>query len=94
MPTRARLKQLQSLGVILDSEEMGAYVGGIARDVMGAVSDPNAQFMASLRWQTFHTRSGRGVARVVGQVGAEPVVGARVEAKRGPLARALGAAGD
>lgn len=89
---RAKLKQLQSLSVILDSPEMAARVDGITAEVLAGVTDPNPKFMASLRTQLFHTRSNRGVRRVVGQVGAEPVLGGRVEAKRGPLARALGAA--
>lgn len=89
---RSKLKQLQSLGVILDSPEMAQKVERIVGEVLANTSDPNPKFMASLRTQLFHTRSNRGVRRVVGQVGAEPVLGGRVEAKRGPLARALGAA--
>ena len=88
---RVRLKQLRSLGVILDSPEMENVVMGIADDVIGGVQDPNAEFMASLRSQSFHTKSARGVKRVVGQVGAAPW-GASIEALRGPLARALGEA--
>ena len=90
----ARLRKLQplsTLGRILNSDEMEDVVSGIARDVLQNIRDPNAAFMASLRTQTFHTTSGRGVKRVVGQVGAAPGVGSRVEAARGPLARALGA---
>jgi hypothetical protein len=91
---RTRLKQLQSLGVILDSAEMEKHVAGLADAIKDAVDDPNPRFMATLRSRTFHTRSARGVSRVVGQVGAVPGLGDRVEAKRGPLARALGASRD
>jgi len=68
--------------------EMEKLVAGIAGDISAHVSDPNAKFMASIDVHTFHTTSARGVKRVVGQVGADPVLGPRVEAKRGPLARA------
>ena len=85
-----KLKQLRSLGVILDSSEMEEVIGGLADEVLAHVSDSNAAFMSSLDAHTFHTLSGRGVKRVVGQIGANPVLGARVEAQRGPLARALG----
>lgn len=84
-----KLKQLRSLGVILDSGEMESFVSGVAAGVLAGVSDPNPEFMGSLRMGTFHTRSARGVKRVVAQVGAAPGVGEAVEAARGPLARAL-----
>jgi hypothetical protein len=87
-----QLKQLQSLSVILDSAEMEKHVSGLADAVKDAVDDPNAEYMGTLQARTFHTKSARGVRRVVGQVGAAPGIGARVEAKRGTLARALGAA--
>lgn len=85
-----KVKQLRTLGVILDSPEMAGYIGGLTEKVRSSVSDSNPAFMASIRSQLFHSRSGSGMKRVVGQVGAHPVVGLRVEAKRGPLARALG----
>lgn len=88
-----KLRQLQSLGVILDSPEMAELVMGIADEIATNVHDPNAEFMASLRSQAFHSRSARGVKRVVGQVGAAPWAAA-VEAQRGPLARALGETRD
>lgn len=88
-----KLQPLSTLGVILDSPEMAGIVSGIAQEIAGNISDSNAAFMASVRTQTFRTTSGRGVRRVVGQVGAAPGVGSRVEAKRGPIARALGASG-
>ncbi len=90
---RYRLKQLRSLGVILASSEMEAFVLDIAEDIKSRVSDPNGEFMASLDAHTFRTTSARGVKRVVGQVGAAPGVGERVEAARGPLARAKAASG-
>lgn len=88
-----KLKQLRSLSVILDAAEMAEFVMDIADDVVANVTDPNADFMASLRSQAFHTRSARGVRRVVGQVGAAPWAAA-IEAQRGPLARALGETRD
>lgn len=90
---RFRLKQLRSLGVILDSDEMEKFVLQRAESILGRVSDPNPAFMGSLDAHTFHTTSARGVKRVVGQVGAAPGVGEAVEAARGPLARAKAADG-
>lgn len=88
-----KLQPLSTLGVILDSPEMEGIVSGIAGSIAANISDPNAAFVASVRTQTFHTTSGRGVRRVVGQVGAGPRIGSRVEAARGPIARALGESG-
>ncbi len=53
--------------------------------------DPNEYYVATLRMKRFHTsgRRGRGVI----QSGAAPIIGGRVEAKRGTLARAIRRAG-
>jgi hypothetical protein len=83
-----KLQPLRSLGVILSSAEMDEFVGGIAGRIARRVSDPDGDFTASVQHRTFRTRSARGVDRVVGQVGAAPWAAA-IEAKRGPLARAL-----
>jgi hypothetical protein len=74
------------------SSEVAAALEPIADAVLDAArSDPNPEYVASLRKKTF-TTSGRG-GRVSWQVGAAPIIGARVEAKRGTLARAMGRAG-
>jgi hypothetical protein len=53
--------------------------------------DPNEFYVNTLRKKTFVSSGPRG--RISWQIGAEPVIGARVEAKRGTAARALGEAG-
>jgi len=85
-----RLKRLRSIGDILASDEMVGIVRGLASDIASNVSDPNPAVVATLRTQVFITTGGRAARRAVGQVGIAPSL-AGVEAKRGPLARAVGA---
>jgi len=85
-----RLKRLRSIGDILASDEMVGIVGGLAGKIAANVSDPNPAVAATLRTQVFITTGGRSARRAVGQVGIAPSLRS-VEAKRGPLARAVGA---
>lgn len=79
-------KQIRRLDEMLKSPEIIAVLESIGEQVLAAAeSDPNPVYVDSLRMQTFETRDR---ARV--QVGAAPVIGMAVEAKRGTLARALG----
>lgn len=80
------------LNQIATSAELGNVLEGVARPVLEAArQDPNEAFVASLRMRRY-TTTGRG-RRVRIQIGAAPIIGARVEAKRGTLARALGRVG-
>jgi hypothetical protein len=56
-----------------------------------ASTDPNEEYVKTLRKRMFVSSGPRG--RVSWQVGAAPIIGARVEAKRGTLARALARVG-
>lgn len=86
----ARFRQTGSLDQMLRSPEIVAVLEGIGSQVLaGAQSDPNPEYVASLRMQVFQGRS-----RSTVQVGAAPIIGMAVEAKRGTLARALGGAGS
>lgn len=88
MAAKVTIKGGFPIAKIAKSAEIARALEPIADDVLSIVSqDPNEAFTASLRKQMFRT-SGRG-ARVSWQVGAAPIVGSRVEAKRGPFARAL-----
>ncbi|TFD58016.1 hypothetical protein E3T43_07135 [Cryobacterium sp. Hh7] len=78
---------------MMTSPEIEAVLVGIGEQVLAAAeSDPNPEYVASLRMQTFQSR-GKSGSRVVVQVGAVPGLGNAVEAKRGTMARALGSVG-
>ena len=82
----------QAIGRVMKSRKLGEQLEKIARPVLEAAQeDPNPEYVASLRMKQF-VSSGRG-GRVSVQIGAAPIIGERVEAKRGTLARALGRAG-
>lgn len=81
-----------ALSKIARSDALAVQLERIAKPVLDAAkSDPNPTYVASLRMRRFFTRGKRG--RVSIQIGAAPIIGSRVEAKRGTLARALGRAG-
>ncbi len=83
-----RFRQISTLTEMMKSPEIVAVLEGIGEQVLAAAkSDPNPVYVESLEMQTFMTKDR---ARV--QVGAAPIIGMAVEAKRGTLARALGAA--
>ena len=85
----AKVRQLRSLSEILQSEALAIELEKIGRRVLEkAQSDPDPAYVASLSMHRFVTD------RVRVQVGAAPGIGKAVEAKRGTLSRALGAAGD
>lgn len=82
----------EAIGRVMKSKKLGAQLEEIARPVLEAArQDPNPEYVDSLRMKQFVT-SGHG-GRVSVQIGAAPIVGSRVEAKRGTLARALASAG-
>lgn len=86
----ARLKRVRTLGDILSSSEMVSMLEGINAEIRSNVSDTNPAVAATLRSQVFMSSGGRSARRAVGQVGMAPWLRG-VEAKRGPMARALGA---
>lgn len=81
-----------ALSKIARSDALAEQLETIARPVMdAAMTDPNPTYVESLRMRRFYTRGKRG--RVSIQIGAAPIIGSRVEAKRGTLSRALGSSG-
>lgn len=89
---KVTIRQTGSLGRVAKSEKLGDQLEAIASPVLAvARRDPNEAYVASLRMRRFTSRGRSG--RVSIQIGADPVLGSRVEAKRGTLARALGEAG-
>jgi hypothetical protein len=89
---RVKIKTTGNLSKLAKSAELGDDLEQIAAPILRAAqSDPNPAYVASLRMRRFI--SGGRSGRVSIQVGANPVIGARVEAKRGTLSRALGQAG-
>lgn len=89
---KVTIKQTGSLDNVAKSDALGDQLEEIARPVLDAARrDSNAEYVASLRMHRFVTGGRRG--RVSVQVGAHPVIGSRVEAKRGTLQRAMGEAG-
>lgn len=78
----------KAIGNVMKSRKLEDQLRPLAEAVLeGAQSDPNPVYVSGLRMQMFLTD------RVTFQIGAAPVIGARVEAKRGTLARAVGKAG-
>jgi len=74
------------------SDFIAAQLEPFADAVLEAArQDPNEEYTKTLRKRTF-VSSGPG-GRISWQIGAAPQIGARVEAKRGTLQRALGQAG-
>jgi hypothetical protein len=82
----------RSLSSIAKGKEVADALEPVADRVMAyARRDPNEYYVSTLRKKLF-VSPGR-LGRVSWQVGAEPTIGVRVEAKRGTLARALGMVG-
>lgn len=89
---KVTIRQTGSLSEIMKSDTLGDQLEAIAQPVFEAArNDPNPTYVASLQIRRFVT--GGRAGRVSVQIGAHPVIGSRVEAKRGTLQRALGAAG-
>ena len=83
-----KFKQIRALDEMLKSPQITAVLEGIGEQVLAAAqTDPNPAYVASLRLQVFESSSRNTV-----QVGAAPIIGMAIEAKRGTLARALGSA--
>lgn len=85
----ARVRRLRSIGDILTSLEMVNILEGITSRIAANVSDPDPKVRSTLRTQIYMSRGGRAADRAVGQVGIAPYLRG-IEARRGPLARALG----
>jgi len=81
-----------AMGNVMKSRKLGAVLEDIGAKVLAAAKeDPNPEYVASLRMEQ-HVSVG-DQARVSVRVGARPVIGSAIEAKRGTLSRALGRAG-
>lgn len=89
---RAGSKSRSTIQAIAHSDVIAAQLRPIAQAVLDFASqDPNEPYVSLLRIRIHHSRGRFG--RVSWRVGNPTALGARVEAKRGTLARALGAAG-
>lgn len=89
---KVTIRQTGSLSDVVKSDALGDQLEAIARPAYEAArNDPNPAYVASLQIRRFVTGGREG--RVSVQIGAHPVIGSRVEAKRGTLQRALGTAG-
>lgn len=85
---KVKFKQVRALDEMMNSRELANILEDLGAQVLSsAKSDPNPAYVASLDMHTFHSD------RVSVQVGAAPHIGKAVEAKRGTMARALGAIG-
>lgn len=89
-PARTAQKAMRA---IAHSDSTSAFLRPIADAIKDAASgDPNPRYVATLSIRQHH--SGGRLGRVSWRVGCSiPGLGARVEAKRGTLARAMGVAG-
>lgn len=84
----AKFRQIRPLTEMMKSPEIVAALEAIGEQVLAAAkSDPNPAYVATLELKVFEGRTRKTV-----QVGAAPIIGMAVEAKRGTLARALGSA--
>jgi hypothetical protein len=89
-PARSARRVIREIAL---SDEIASSLRPIAQAVLSAAqSDPNARYVSRLSIRQHRSRGPLG--RVSWRVGCEiPELGLRVEAERGTLARALGAAG-
>lgn len=87
---RIRVEQVgRPLNAIAKSAETKAQLEPIADQIFEAASnDSNPDYVASLRKRPFLWTGPGG--RWTWQIGAAPTIGARVEAKRGTMGRAVG----
>lgn len=82
----------KTFAALMHSDDVAGALEKVAEPVLKqAQKDPNDYYVSTLRMKRFHTSGRRG--RVVVQIGAAPLIGGRVEAKRGTLARAIRRAG-
>lgn len=82
----------RALIALKKSDFIASKLEPFADQVMdSAKQDPNDEYTKTLRKRIFVTGGPQG--RISWQIGAAPTIGARVEVKRGTLARALGTAG-
>jgi hypothetical protein len=89
---QTRASSFEAMRNVMKSRKLGAELEKIGEKVLEAArQDPNPEYVASLEMRQFVSSGSRG--RVSVQIGAHPVIGSRVEAKRGTLQRALGSAG-
>lgn len=89
---KARWKQNRPLSEIAKSDALAELLEAAAAPVHAAMADdPNEFYRKTLRMKRFYSGGKRG--RVSVQVGVESRIGARVEAKRGTMARAISRAG-
>lgn len=85
---KVTIKGALPLSKIAKSDELAAQLEPFADRVMNRVmADPNEAFTETVRKKKFISRGRKG--RVSWQIGAQPRIGLRVEAKRGVFARAL-----
>lgn len=82
----------KALIALKKSDFIAAQLEPFADAIMdAAMQDPNDEYTSTLEKKTFVSAGPGG--RISWQIGAAPLIGARVEAKRGTLQRALGQAG-
>lgn len=85
---RGGARTYKAIRNVMKSRRLEKQLRPFAEAVLEAASeDQNETYVSGLRMRVFLTD------RVTFQIGAAPVIGQRVEAKRGTLARALGKAG-
>jgi hypothetical protein len=89
---QTRASSFEAMRNVMKSRKLGAELEKIGEKVLEAArQDPNPEYVASLRMEQ-HVSSG-AMGRVSVRVGARPIIGSAIEAKRGTLQRALGSAG-
>lgn len=89
---RVVVRTVKGISEFAKSDELASILEGVAAPVYSAaLRDPNEYYVSTLQMRRYLT--GGRLGRVSIQIGAEPGIGARVEAKRGTLAKAMGNAG-
>ncbi|WP_353809078.1 hypothetical protein [Agromyces sp. SYSU T00194] len=87
-----RWRANKPLTIVATSEELAQVLEAQAQPVHDAMAeDPNEFYRKTLRMKRFVSSGARG--RVSIQIGTESRIGARVEAKRGTMAKAISRAG-
>lgn len=93
MSKRYGWKVSRPLKELAVSTELEGVLMKLAQPVLSAAEqDPSPEYVESLQLRAFRSGGARG--RVSANVTAAPIIGSRVETKRGTLGRAIGRAGS
>jgi hypothetical protein len=90
--SKVTIKGGPDLSKMAHSQELSDVIESAARPIYDAArEDPNSEYVRTLRFYRHDSKGRKG--RVSWRIGAHPIIGPRVEAIRGTLARAVSRGG-